>query len=83
MKEIRVNVEGVGSGLFSAYSIGGTLFILIVSACRIPSALGQGLWTFGLGPWLLYRIRKIDDVHYWRLQTSLALLFRLAEEMCV
>lgn len=83
MKEIWVNVERGGNGLFRAYPLGGTVFILIVNAYRIPSALGQGLWTYGVGPWLLYRIRKIDDVHYWRLQTSLALLFRLAEEMCI
>lgn len=79
MKGILVIVEGVGNGLFNAYSLDGTAFKLILSSYRIPSALGQGLWTYGLGPWLLYRIRKIDDVHHWRLQTSLALLFRSAE----
>ena len=45
---------------------------------RIPSALWQGFWTWGFGPWLLFKIRKIHDIHRWRLQTTLVIIFKWA-----
>ena len=43
---------------------------------RIPSALWQGFWTWGFGPWLLFKIRKIHDIYRWRLQTTLVIIFK-------
>jgi hypothetical protein len=43
---------------------------------RIPSALWQGFWTWGFGPWLLFKIRGIHDIHRWRLQTTLVIIFK-------
>ncbi|KAL9131717.1 MAG: hypothetical protein Q9175_006692 [Cornicularia normoerica] len=39
--------------------------------------LYQGIWTYVFGPWLLWRIRKIDDIFHWKLQTVLAIVFSL------
>ena len=38
-----------------------------------PSILWQLSWTYGFGPYALFRIRKIRDTHHWALQTSLAI----------
>ncbi|KAI9681456.1 MAG: hypothetical protein M1817_002740 [Caeruleum heppii] len=43
----------------------------------IPSIIWQGAWTFGFGPWVLFQIRKIHDIHRWTLQTTLAIVFCL------
>lgn len=43
---------------------------------RLPSGLWQGIWTYGYGPFILYKIRHIRDIHRWRLQTTLAIIFR-------
>ncbi|CUS10870.1 unnamed protein product [Tuber aestivum] len=42
-----------------------------------PSGAWQAIWTYGFGPFILYKIRKIQDTHRWRLQTTLAILFSL------
>jgi hypothetical protein len=34
------------------------------------------MWTYGFGPFILFKIRHIRDTHHWRLQTTLAILFR-------
>ncbi|ETI22891.1 hypothetical protein G647_04685 [Cladophialophora carrionii CBS 160.54] len=34
----------------------------------IPSAFWQLAWSWLYGPYLLFRVRNIHDVHYWRLQ---------------
>ncbi|KAI5782711.1 hypothetical protein EDC01DRAFT_223876 [Geopyxis carbonaria] len=43
----------------------------------IPSGIWQAVWTYGFGPFILFKIRKIQDTHHWRLQTTLAILFSL------
>ncbi|KAF2735627.1 hypothetical protein EJ04DRAFT_575954 [Polyplosphaeria fusca] len=48
-------------------------------ACRrgaewIPSILVQLFWTALIGPWILWRIRRVNDVHYWAWQTRLAII---------
>ena len=40
-----------------------------------PSAFWQALWAYGYGPYILYRIRNIRDVHRWKIQTSVAIIF--------
>ncbi|KAI9697401.1 MAG: hypothetical protein M1836_004679 [Candelina mexicana] len=45
-----------------------------IGAEWIPSAFWQMIWTFGFGPFLLFKIRKIQDVHRWNLQTTLCIL---------
>ncbi|KAI9823932.1 MAG: hypothetical protein M1832_002250 [Thelocarpon impressellum] len=52
------------------------------STCRVgwewvPSIIWQMSWTYGFGPLVLFQIRKINDVHHWTLQTSLAILASL------
>lgn len=41
---------------------------------RIPSAFWQLLWAWVLGPYSLYKIRNIYDVHHWRLQTIMSVV---------
>ncbi|KAI5815198.1 hypothetical protein BZA77DRAFT_87237 [Pyronema omphalodes] len=43
----------------------------------LPSAIWQFVWTYGFGPYILFKIRHIQDTHYWRLQTTLAIMFSL------
>ncbi|KAF2120127.1 hypothetical protein BDV96DRAFT_318958 [Lophiotrema nucula] len=40
----------------------------------IPSILVQLFWTSVVGPWILWKIRKVNDVHYWAWQTRLAII---------
>ncbi|KAF8250869.1 hypothetical protein K440DRAFT_653406 [Wilcoxina mikolae CBS 423.85] len=42
-----------------------------------PSSIWQAIWTYGVGPFILFKIRKIRDTHHWRLQTTLVILFSL------
>jgi hypothetical protein len=49
------------------------------AACRkglewIPSAFWQMFWSCIYGPYLLYKIRNIQDTHHWRLQTILCVI---------
>ncbi|KAI9847341.1 MAG: hypothetical protein M1838_000925 [Thelocarpon superellum] len=43
----------------------------------IPTILYQGLWTYGFGPWLVWKIRHIHDVYRWKVQTVLTIVFSL------
>ncbi|KAF1998435.1 hypothetical protein P154DRAFT_578018 [Amniculicola lignicola CBS 123094] len=40
----------------------------------IPSIFVQLFWTALVGPWILWKIRKVNDVHYWAWQTRLAII---------
>ncbi|KAI9886703.1 MAG: Vacuolar protein sorting-associated protein 5 [Watsoniomyces obsoletus] len=40
----------------------------------LPSAFWQAIWTFGFGPYILWKIRNIHDVHRWKLQTALSIV---------
>ncbi|PVH99662.1 hypothetical protein DM02DRAFT_629173 [Periconia macrospinosa] len=40
----------------------------------VPSILVQLFWTAVVGPWILWKIRKVNDVHSWAWQTRLAVL---------
>ncbi|KAJ4373254.1 hypothetical protein N0V83_003548 [Neocucurbitaria cava] len=40
----------------------------------IPSILIQIFWTILVGPWILWRIRHVKDVHSWAWQTRLAII---------
>lgn len=40
----------------------------------IPSILIQLFWTVLVGPWLLWKIRTIKDIHSWALQTRIAII---------
>ncbi|KAF2815611.1 uncharacterized protein BDZ99DRAFT_457588 [Mytilinidion resinicola] len=49
------------------------------SSCRrgaewVPSIFMQLFWTTIFGPYLLWKIRKVNDVHYWAWQTRLAII---------
>ncbi|KAI9660653.1 MAG: hypothetical protein M1821_010005 [Bathelium mastoideum] len=39
----------------------------------IPTVVWQALWTFFVGPYVLFRTRSIHDTHYWALQTRLTI----------
>ncbi|KAI5794397.1 hypothetical protein DFH27DRAFT_654496 [Peziza echinospora] len=41
------------------------------------SGIWQAIWTYGYGPFILFKIRNIQDTHRWRIQTTLAILFSL------
>lgn len=41
---------------------------------RIPSIFMQLVWTALVGPFILWKIRKVEDVHSWAWQTRLAIL---------
>jgi hypothetical protein len=36
---------------------------------RIPSIVWQIFWAWCYAPYLLCKVRKVNDVHGWRLQT--------------
>ncbi|KAF2466308.1 uncharacterized protein BDR25DRAFT_237380 [Lindgomyces ingoldianus] len=40
----------------------------------IPSIFVQLFWTALVGPWILWKIRRVNDVHSWAWQTRLAIL---------
>ncbi|CAI6336552.1 unnamed protein product [Periconia digitata] len=40
----------------------------------VPSILVQLFWTAFVGPWILWKIRMINDVHSWAWQTRLAVV---------
>ncbi|KAF2874233.1 hypothetical protein BDV95DRAFT_327465 [Massariosphaeria phaeospora] len=40
----------------------------------VPSIFVQLFWTAIVGPWILWKIRRINDVHYWAWQTRLAVI---------
>ncbi|OAL56330.1 hypothetical protein IQ07DRAFT_4545 [Pyrenochaeta sp. DS3sAY3a] len=40
----------------------------------VPSILVQLFWTMIIGPWILWKIRHIKDVHSWAWQTRLAII---------
>ncbi|KAF2492512.1 hypothetical protein BU16DRAFT_564963 [Lophium mytilinum] len=49
------------------------------TSCRrgaewVPSIFLQLFWTTIFGPYLLWKIRKVNDVHYWAWQTRLAII---------
>lgn len=39
-----------------------------------PSIIWQAVWNYIAGPYLLYKIRMINDIYHWRLQTTLAIV---------
>ena len=41
------------------------------------TALWQLIFAWVYGPYVLYKIRKINDVHYWRIQTTLCVVSAL------
>jgi hypothetical protein len=41
---------------------------------RIPSILTQLFWSATVGPWILWKIKGVNDVHSWAWQTRLAIL---------
>lgn len=49
------------------------LFNPIANTTRIPSIFVQLFWTAIVGPWILWKIRNVNDVHSWALQTRLAI----------
>ncbi|KAF2024142.1 hypothetical protein EK21DRAFT_79323 [Setomelanomma holmii] len=40
----------------------------------VPSIFVQLFWTVVVGPWILWKIRHIQDVHSWAWQTRLAII---------
>ncbi|KAI9786087.1 MAG: hypothetical protein M1816_008115 [Peltula sp. TS41687] len=61
------------------YKYGITSEYISPAHCRqgwewLPSALWQGIWTWCYGPWVLYKIRHIHEIHYWKLQTTLSIV---------
>ncbi|KAK2754286.1 hypothetical protein FQN54_007166 [Arachnomyces sp. PD_36] len=52
------------------------------AACRrgtewIPSILWQLGWAWFFAPYILWKIRNIEDIHYWRVQTTICALAAL------
>jgi len=45
-----------------------------LTTSRVPSILIQLFWTVFVGPWLLWKIRTIKDVHSWAWQTRVAII---------
>lgn len=41
---------------------------------RAPSIIWQAVWNYIAGPYLLWKIRMINDIYNWRLQTTIALV---------
>ncbi|KZF24068.1 hypothetical protein L228DRAFT_87952 [Xylona heveae TC161] len=43
----------------------------------LPSIVWQFVWTYGIGPYVLFKIRNIRDVYHWSLQTKLSIILSL------
>lgn len=41
---------------------------------RIPSILWQLFWSWIFAPCILWKIRKIREIHYWRLQITICVI---------
>jgi hypothetical protein len=54
-----------------------SLPFVILTLPRFPSGIWQAIYTYVVGPLILYKIRHICDTHRWKLQTTLAILFSL------
>ena len=48
--------------------------LITLTTSRVPSILWQFSWSIIFGPYVLLRIRHINDTHYWAWQTRLALI---------
>ncbi|KAK1147955.1 hypothetical protein N8T08_000471 [Aspergillus melleus] len=44
---------------------------------EIPSILWQLFWSWLFGPWILWKIRNIHDIHHWRLQITCCVIAAL------
>lgn len=67
-----------------------TLTLLATDSSRAPSIFVQLFWTAMVGPWILWKIRNVNDVHSWAWQTRLAIfagyvmaLFLILRELTV
>jgi hypothetical protein len=54
-----------------------TQFFCLLGWEWLPSGLYPFIWGWLVGPWILWRIRKIKDSHYWRLSTTMSIVFGL------
>ena len=43
--------------------------IQLIDTSRIPSIGWQIFWAWCYAPYLLWKVRKVHDIHGWRLQT--------------
>ncbi len=48
--------------------------MLVTDFIRVPSIAWQFFWAWIYAPYLLWRVRKIHDLHGWRLQTTICCL---------
>jgi hypothetical protein len=46
----------------------------LLTVSRIPSIFVQLFWSVVVGPWILWKIRHIKDVHSWAWQSRLAII---------
>lgn len=55
---------------------------------RLPSIFVQLFWTAIVGPWILWKIRSVNDVHYWAWCVTsgcnfhLTLIYRASHPTC-
>lgn len=53
---------------------GASWYFPMLRPLRIPSIFWQFVWSWIVGPCVLWQTRKIKDTHYWTLQTRLAVI---------
>jgi hypothetical protein len=47
---------------------------LLTDINRIPSSIWQLWWSCFYGPYLLYKVRNVKDLHYWRIQVVFSVI---------
>lgn len=50
------------------------VFMQLTKRLRIPSIVWQIFWAWCYAPYLLWKVRKVHDIHGWRLQTIICCL---------
>jgi hypothetical protein len=63
------SVAGAANGKLTSDNLGNGS-----KTFRVPSILVQLFWSATVGPWILWKIRGVNDVHSWAWQTRLAVV---------
>ena len=60
-------------GLNGSYRFDTLATTTVLRHSRLPSIFVQLFWSAVVGPWILWKIRNVNDVHSWAWQTKLAI----------
>ena len=73
LKQPLLNAVEVRNGMGDT-SIGEVSGISLLICSRVPSIIWQFLWSWVLGPFLLFTMPVYHDIYHWRQQTIIAII---------